>query len=115
MTCGATALVASGSFEQVLHGTLDAQGIFHITGTGTPRGVTLDDGAGNMYSLRGATHFGARFADPNSNVPIAKTSTDKFSIVSTSGGLFGRVNVTEHVSSNGQVHFFNFGNCEPPV
>jgi hypothetical protein len=71
-------------------------GVFHITGTGIPRGVTLDDGAGNVYSLHGATHFGGSFTDPNNN-PVAMTSTDKFSIVSAGGGLVGSVNVTEHV------------------
>jgi hypothetical protein len=114
VTCGTTALVAAGSFEQVVHGTLDAQGIFHITGTGISRAVTLDDGAGNVYSLHGATHFGATFTDPDSNSPIAMTSTDKFSIVRAGGGLLGSVNVTEHVSRNGQAHSFDFGSCQPP-
>jgi hypothetical protein len=112
--CGSTALVASGSFEQILHITMDNQGLFHLTGTGTPRAVTLDDGAGNVYSLRGATWFGGTFTDPEGNNPIVLTSTDKFSIVSPGGGLFGRVNMTEHLSPNGKEFGFDFGTCESP-
>jgi hypothetical protein len=97
-----------------VHGTLDSQGIFHITGTGVPQAVTLDDGAGNIYSPPGATHFGGTFTDPDSNSPIAMTSTDKFSIVEAGGGLVGSVNLTEHVTRNGQERSFDFGDCQPP-
>jgi hypothetical protein len=114
VTCGTTDLVASGSFEQTVHGTLDNQGIFHITGTGTPRSVTLADSAGNVYDLRGATHFGGSFIDPDGTNPIVMTATDKFEIVSPGGGEFGSVNITEHLGPNGAEHSFDFGDCTPP-
>jgi hypothetical protein len=54
------------------------------------------------------------FTDPDSNSPIAMTSTDKFSIVSAGCGLVGSVNVTEHLSRNGQERSFDIGGCQPP-
>jgi hypothetical protein len=36
------------------HGSTDAEGIFHVTGTGTLNGATFQDAAGNSYSVSGA-------------------------------------------------------------
>ena len=109
--CGATPLTVTGYFETVTSMTLDASGVFHITSTGVPRGVTLDDGTGHTYFLRGATHFSGKFGDAG---PIVLTSTDKFSIVSAGGGLLGSVNGVEHSSPNGNVFAFDLGSCEAP-
>jgi hypothetical protein len=112
LSCGATVLTATGGTAAlVFHESTDAQGIFHLTGTGTLNRATFQDAAGNSYSVSGANWFGGSAYDPDANEPIAFTSTDKFVIRTATGGVFGMVNVTEHISPNGTYFQFDFGNC----
>lgn len=107
--------VTGGVFDQVFHLTLDAQGLLHVTGTGVPHDVTLEDAAHNSYTLTGATWFGGTFADPAGNIPILVTSTDFFIIRDASGRAVDAVRVLEHLSPNGQVTVLDFGSCQPPA
>ena len=112
VTCGTTVLTGTGGTASlVFHESTDAQGIFHLTGTGTFNRATFEDAAGNSYSVSGANWFGGSAYDPDANEPIAFTSTDKFVIRTATGGVFGMVNVTEHISPNGTYFEFDFGNC----
>ena len=112
LSCGATVLTATGGTATfVFHESTDAQGIFHLTGTGTFNRATFQDAAGNTYSVSGANWFGGSAHDPDANEPIAFTSTDKFVIRTATGGVYGMVNVTEHISPNGNFFSFDFGNC----
>src|SRR2546429_915526 len=112
LTCGTTVLTATGGTAAlVYHESTDAQGIFHVTGTGTFNRATLQDAAGNRYSVTGANWFGGSAYDPDANEPIAFTSTDKFVIRTATGGVYGMVNVVEHISPNGKYFAFDFGNC----
>jgi hypothetical protein len=112
LTCGTTVLTATGGTASlVFHESTDAQGIFHLTGTGTLNHATLQDATGGTYSVSGATWFGGSAYDPDANEPIAFTSTDKFVIRTATGGVFGMVNFIEHISPNGKYFAFDFGNC----
>jgi len=112
LSCGTTVLSPSGGTATlVYHQSTDAQGIFQVTGTGTFNRATLQDAAGNSYSITGANWFGGSAYDPDANEPIAFTSTDKFVIRTATGGVYGKVNVVEHISPNGNFFSFNFGNC----
>ena len=112
LTCGTTVLTATGGTARlVFHESTDAQGIFHLTGTGTLNHATLQDATGSTYSVSGATWFGGSAHDPDANEPIAFTSTDKFVIRTATGGVFGMVNVIEHISPSGKFFSFDFGTC----
>jgi hypothetical protein len=112
LSCGTTVLTATGGTASlVFHESTDAQGIFHVTGTGTLNHATLQDATGSIYSVSGASWFGGSAYDPDANEPIAFTSTDKFVIRTATGGVFGMVNFIEHISPNGKYFAFDFGNC----
>src|SRR4051794_3623402 len=55
-----TYTVTSGTINEVMHESVDANGITHFTVTDTPDRVRLVDEDGNLYSLRGAIWFGGR-------------------------------------------------------
>jgi hypothetical protein len=61
--------------------------------------------------VSGANWFGGSAYDPDANEPIAFTSTDKFVIRTATGGVYGMVNVIEHISPSGKYFEFDFGNC----
>ncbi len=112
LTCGTTVLTATGGTARlVFHESTDAQGIFHLTGTGALNHATFQDATGSTYSVSGASWFGGSARDPDANEPIAFTSTDKFVIRTATGGVFGMVNGIEHISPSGKVFAFDFGNC----
>src|SRR2546429_1210443 len=91
LTCGTTVLTATGGTAAlVYHESTDAQGIFHVTGTGTLNHATLQDAAGSTYSVSGAIWFGGSVYAPDANEPITFTSTDKFVIRTATGGGFGK-------------------------
>jgi hypothetical protein len=112
VSCGTTVLTATGGTASfVFHESTDAQGIFHVTGTGTFNRATFQDTAGNSYSVSGANWFGGSAYDPDATEPIAFTSTDKFVIRTATGGVYGMVNVIEHISPTGKYFAFDFGTC----
>jgi hypothetical protein len=111
-TCTSGDLTAtSGVVNEVIHQSVDATGIFHVTGTITIHDVTLADAAGGTYTISGASWFGGNFSG---DTPIVFTSTDFFVIHGADGGVFAKVQVVEHLSPNGKVLSFDFGNCEEP-
>ncbi len=111
-TCeGGDLTVTGGTIDQIIAGTTDSQGIFHITGTVVPHDVTLVDGAGNPYTASGAGWFGGKSAGDEI---IVLTDTEFFVIHSADGGVYAKVQAVEHISPNGKVISFNFGTCEPP-
>jgi hypothetical protein len=112
VTCGTTVLTGTGGTASVVyHQSTDARGIFHVTGTGTVTQGRLQDAAGNIYSISGANWFGGSTTDPNTDVAMVFTSTDKFVIRTAAGGVFGMVNFVEHVSPSGKYFAFDFGSC----
>ncbi len=44
----------------------------------------------------------------------AFTDTEKFQIIQQATGSVGSVNLTTHISPNGDFKSFDFGNCVPP-
>ena len=112
VTCGTTVLTGTGGTASlVYHQSTDAQGIFHVTGTGTVTQGRLQDTAGNIYSISGANWFGGSTTNPDANEAIVFTSTDKLVIRTAAGGVFGMVNFIEHISPDGKYFAFDFGNC----
>ena len=112
VTCGTTVLTGTGGTARlVFHESTDAQGIFHLTGTGTVNQGTLQDTSGNIYSVSGAVWFGGSTSDPDANEPIVFTSTDKLVIRTATVGVFGMVNFVDHISPSGKYFAFDFGNC----
>jgi len=64
VSCGTTVLTPTGGTARfVFHESTDAQGIFHLTGTGTINQGTLQDTSGNIYSISGANWFGGKYGD----------------------------------------------------
>lgn len=116
-TCqGGDLTVTGGTVYEVFHINQDAQGIFHITGTITPRHVTLTDASGNAYTLSGAQWFGFK-TTPNNDILVA-TDTEHFVIHPASGGVYAKVQVMEHlnITPSGKVNLksFNLGSCQTP-
>ncbi len=111
--CGATSYTAvSGTVKIVTQENESASGILEITSTITPLGVTLTDPAGNVYKLSGAGWFGGTF-NPSTGTGQF-TDIEKFQIIARGGGVVGKVNIVEHMSPNGKITGFDFGNCTPP-
>jgi hypothetical protein len=100
-----TYTVTSGAITEVMHESVDANGITHFTVTDTPSNVRLVDEAGNVYSLRGATWFGGR-ADQ------ILTATHSFNIVGA-GGISDSIKLIERFRF-GELISRDFGSCELP-
>ena len=100
-----TYTVTSGAIKEVVHESVDANGITHFTVTDTPSNVRLVDEAGVVYSLRGATWFGGR-ADQ------ILTATHSFNIVGR-GGLADSIKLIERFRF-GELISRDFGSCELP-
>jgi hypothetical protein len=100
-----TYTVTSGAINEVMHESVDANGITHFTVTDTPSNVRLVDEAGDVYSLRGATWFGGR-ADQ------ILTATHVFNIVGR-GGVSDSIKLVERFR-NGELISRDFGSCELP-
>lgn len=103
--------VASGSVAMSQHYTIDAQGIFHLTGTLVPHDVTLVDGNGASYTISGASWFGGKSLDENN--PLLFTETDHFVLHDATGGVAGKVQLVSHTSP-GSSFVFDKGSCEQP-
>lgn len=111
-TCtNATYTAVGGVVQQVLRDSFDATGTEHVTGTITPKGVTLTDGT-SLYRLSGATWFGGSFNEATGR--FVATDTGHFNIIAADGTVVGRVSTVEHAGSNGTSFSFDFGNCEAP-
>jgi hypothetical protein len=105
---GATYTITEGTVKSVVHETEAANGNTSITGTSTPVGVVATDGT-STFRIVGAVWFGASFNVNTGTGP--ETFTAKLQIVGA-GGKADSVNVTFHVSPNGDVNAFDFGSCE---
>jgi len=111
-TCtNATYTAVGGVVQQVMRDALDANGAEHVTGTITPKGVTLTDGT-SLFRLVGATWFGGSFNEATGHFVF--TDTGDFNIIAADGTVVGRVSTVEHQGSNGSSFSFDFGNCEAP-
>ena len=109
--CGTTTYtIVSGQLAIVIHVGQSASGNTNFTTTVTPRDVVAQDQAGNRYSLRSTSWFGATSNSSTAGVQV--TSTDKLQIVSQGGGTVDSVNAVEHISPNGKEFFFDFGTCQ---
>jgi hypothetical protein len=111
LQCGDTTYIPiSGELATVVHEGQSASGNTNYTITVTPLHVVLQDQYGNRYAVAGAMWFGITV---NADTGGAQgTSTDKFQILSRSGGTVDSVNGVEHISPNGKEFSFNFGTCE---
>ena len=113
---GGDLTATGGTVYEVFHTNQDAQGIIHVTGTITPRQVTLTDASGNAYTLSGAGWFGGK-ATPGGDL-LVSTDTEHYVIHTASGGVYAKVQFIEHlnITPGGQVNVksFNLGGCQPP-
>lgn len=112
---GNTLTATGGTLDMVNHANQDAQGVYHVTGTVTPHGVTLQDGSGNVYTLSGAGWFGGKATDPAGMTMIVGGDTEHFVIRDSQGGVYAKVQMVMHVSPNGDSFVFDRGTCEPPM
>jgi hypothetical protein len=110
-----TLTATGGTIDEVNHESVDAQGVYHFTGTVTPHDVTLEDGSGNVYTLSGASWFGGRATDPSLTTVIAAGDTEHFVIHDAQGGVYAKVQMVGHFNQNGGYFSFNRGTCLPPV
>jgi hypothetical protein len=107
-----TYVIVSGSIRLVLHEGMAASGNMNVTGTLTPQDVVAQDEAGNLYDIVGAGWFGGTL---NANTGGMQFSdTEKFQVVRQGGGTVDAVNLTVHLSPNGDFRSFDFGTCVPP-
>jgi hypothetical protein len=114
-TCSGNDLtVTGGTLAEVFHENEDAQRMFHYTGTVVPHDVTLVDGAGNTYTISGASWFGGTSTDDMGNDPIVFTGTDHFVIHDASGAAYATVRLIGHLSPNGHTVEFDRGDCVLP-
>lgn len=112
-TCSTTSYtIISGSIRLVLHQDVTASGNMNVTGTLTPQQVVAQDEAGNLYDIVGAGWFGGSMNAKTGG--SAFTDTEKFQIVQQGGGTVDSVNVTAHISPNGDEFSFDFGTCVTP-
>jgi hypothetical protein len=112
-TCSTTSYtIISGSIRLVLHQDVTASGNMNVTGTLTPQQVVAQDEAGNLYDIVGAGWFGGSINSKTGG--SAFTDTEKFQIVQQGGGTVDSVNVTAHISPNGDEFSFDFGTCVTP-
>jgi hypothetical protein len=114
--CGAISLTAqSGTIEIVEHDGVAANGNtnFTVTATQKPGDATVLLGTdGNTYYERGALWFGGTF---NANTGLEQfTFTGKVQFIGP-GGTGGTINLIMHISPNGTVKDFNFGDCQFPA
>jgi hypothetical protein len=113
---GGDLTVTGGTVYQVFHINQDNRGITHVTGTITPRRVTLTDASGHGYTLSGAAWFGSK-GTSETDILVA-TDTEHFVIHAASGGVYAKVQAVEHlnVTPGGKVNVksFNLGSCQPP-
>jgi hypothetical protein len=109
-----TYTAVSGELRTVIHEGESEGGTFNFTGTLVPTNVTLVDEFGNEFFAAGAIWFGGSLNTRTGG--LADTFTFKIQIVSADGGgTVGTVNVTAHVSPNGDEFFKIDGTtCEPP-
>src|SRR6266487_490106 len=84
-TCpGTNYTVLGGRVVSVFHDSFAANGGEHVTGTTSPTGVTLSDGAtSTVYQLSGASWFGGNFNVVNGK--YAFTDTEFFNILAPGG------------------------------
>jgi hypothetical protein len=112
-TCaGGDLTIDSGMISMVQHDNVDAQGVFHITATITPKDVLLSDAAGNVYTISGSQWFGGKALSEDE--PILFTDTEHFVIHSASGGVYAKVQAVSHFSESGASFTFDKGSCETP-
>jgi hypothetical protein len=112
--CGTTSFtVQSGLIKIVENDTLAANGNTAFTVTAHTDHVVMLGEDGNTYFERGALWFGGSF---NANTDLSQfTFTGKIQIVAETGGTGGTINMTFHLSPNGTVKDFNFGDCSFPA
>lgn len=114
VTCndGTVLTAAGGVFDIVMQQGESSSGNVHVTGTVTPRQVTLEDAQGTLYRVEGASWFGGTVNATTGGSEM--TSTDHFQLIGPDGGTAGSVLTTEHVSPNGSVVSVDAGDCELP-
>jgi len=105
--------VQSGLIKIVENDTVAANGNTAFTVTAHTDHVVMLGEDGNTYFERGALWFGGSF---NANTDLSQfTFTGKIQIVAETGGTGGTINMTFHLSPNGTVKDFNFGDCSFPA
>jgi hypothetical protein len=111
--CATTSFTAqSGTIEIVEHDGVAANGNTNFTVTATAKDVVLLGSDGHLYRERGALWFGGT---TNANTGLSNfTFTGKVQFIGP-GGTGGTINLTMHVSPNGTVKDFDFGDCQFPA
>jgi hypothetical protein len=102
----------SGTMHMVNQGHVDANGVFHFTGTVSLQNVTATDGTTpTTYQIVGASWFGG---DGTSPATATVRSTDEFNIIGPQGKV---ASVHAHLTFNpdGSVTGAVLGDCAPPA
>lgn len=112
-SCGTIFFTAqSGTIEIVEHDGVAANGNTNFTVTATAKDVVLLGSDGQTYRERGALWFGGT-TNANTGQSVF-TFTGKVQFIGA-GGTGGTINLIMHVSPNGTVNDFDFGNCQFPA
>ncbi len=101
--------VASGTVDVIEHVGTSASGNGNVTVTLTPDDVVLVDASGNQYSIAGALWFGGSLNAQTGG--LADTDTSEIQIISQGGGTVDSLSVVFHISPNGDIKSFDFGDC----
>jgi hypothetical protein len=107
-----TYTATSGTMHMVNQGHIDANGVFHFTGTVSLQNVTATDGTtSTTYQVVGASWFGGGGTSPST---ATVRSTDEFNIVGPQGKV---ASVHAHLTFNpdGSVTGAVLGECAPPA
>jgi hypothetical protein len=105
--------VVSGTIEIVENSTIAADGNTAYTLTAHTNHVVMVGEDGGTYYERGALWFGGSY---NANTDLSQfTFTGKVQIIAETGGAAGSINLTFHLSPNGTVKDFDFGDCQFPA
>lgn len=110
--CGETMLtVTNGVLVSRAHVHELPNGLFRITFTEVPKGVTLTDDEGTVYRATGYAHANFTTPDPEGEGGQVGTFSAKVNFVGP-GGLLGTFDIRFRVKRNGDEVFLDRGTCQ---
>lgn len=107
-----TYTITSGFLKGTFHFDETPSGNTNFTGTITPQKVVATSTEGGTFSIQGTFWFGGTFNAKSATGQ--ETFTGKLRIVQKGAGAVDSVNITAHVSPNGNEVFVDMGSCAPP-
>ncbi|GAA2494650.1 hypothetical protein [Terrabacter carboxydivorans] len=101
----------TGTVNVVDHWNVDAQGVFHETGTVNTSGVTLQGSNGDFYTVSGASWFGGKV--DGTGTPLVFTDTEHWVLHDVTSGGIVKVQIVSHWSP-GSSFTWDKGTCSAP-